>query len=557
MPAYQPLEMVKKRKSQAASRAGNRILQDPLLNKGTAFSEKERIELGLKGLLPPKILSQKVQLTKLDENYGKLQDDLEKYVYLVSLHDRNETLFYRFIMDNLVETMPIIYTPTVGLACQQYRRIFRRSRGLYISIQDKGNIAGVLQNWPHEKVSIIVVTDGERILGLGDLGADGMGIPIGKLSLYTACAGIPPDRCLPILLDVGTEDEERHKDPLYLGIPEPRIWGREYDEFVDEFMEAVTDMFPDALIQFEDFGNRNALRFLKKYQSKYLMFNDDIQGTAAVTLAGLLTVCRIQNKTLSDQKMLFFGAGTAGLGIGNLIVKQLVIDGLNEDDAKKKCWFFDSKGLVVSGREELNDEKSIFAHEQSHVDTFLKAVQTLKPTAIVGVAGQPDVFDKAVLEAMADINDQPIVFALSNPTSQSECTAEEAFSYTKGRVLFASGSPFPDVSWEGKAHKISQGNNAYIFPGMGLGISVSGASEVTDGMFLKAAETLSKKVRDEDISEGRLFPPLRSLRDVSVSIAAAISECAESQSLSRKKLPKNREAFIRDNLYAPNYKSLV
>ena len=377
MPAYQHVEMVKKRKSQPTSHGGNRILQDPLLNKGTAFSEEERIEFGLKGLLPPKILSQEVQLTKLDENFGKLQDDLDKYVYLVSLHDRNETLFYRFIMDNLVETMPIIYTPTVGRACQQYRRIFRRSRGLYISIQDKGNISGVMQNWPREKVSVIVVTDGERILGLGDLGADGMGIPIGKLSLYTACAGIPPDECLPIMLDVGTEDEIRRNDPVYLGISEPRTIGQEYDDFVDEFMEAVSETFPEALIQFEDFGNGNASRFLTKYQNSYRMFNDDIQGTAAVTLAGLLTASRIQKNTLSDQKILFFGAGTAGLGIGNLMVKQLVNDGLNEDEAKKLCWFFDSRGLIVSGREGLNAEKSVYAHQQSHIDTFLEAVNVL------------------------------------------------------------------------------------------------------------------------------------------------------------------------------------
>ena len=550
--------MPKKKPSQYTPPArGIRLLQDPLLNKGTAFSEEERIEFGLKGLLPPKILSQEVQLTKLDENFGKLQDDLDKYVYLVSLHDRNETLFYRFIMDNLVETMPIIYTPTVGRACQQYRRIFRRSRGLYISIQDKGNISGVMQNWPREKVSVIVVTDGERILGLGDLGADGMGIPIGKLSLYTACAGIPPDECLPIMLDVGTEDEIRRNDPVYLGISEPRTIGQEYDDFVDEFMEAVSETFPEALIQFEDFGNGNASRFLTKYQNSYRMFNDDIQGTAAVTLAGLLTASRIQKNTLSDQKILFFGAGTAGLGIGNLMVKQLVNDGLNEDEAKKLCWFFDSRGLIVSGREGLNAEKSVYAHQQSHIDTFLEAVNVLKPTAIVGVAGQPGVFDKAILNAMAAINEQPIVFALSNPTSQSECTAEEAFSCTQGRVLFASGSPFPDVIWNGKTHKISQGNNAYIFPGIGLGISVCGASKVTDEMFIKAAEILSQEVTDQNIEEGRLYPPLRSIGDVSVNIAAAVTECAETQFLARENLPENRQAFIRGNLYDPHYESLV
>lgn len=536
---------------------GIRLLQDPLLSKGTSYSDEERDALGLRGLLPPKILSQEIQLTKLDENYGKLEDDLDKYVYLSSLQDRNETLFYRFIMENLVETMPIIYTPTVGRACQSYRRIFRRSRGLYISIKDKGKIAEVLQNWPRENVSVIVVTDGERILGLGDLGSDGMGIPIGKLALYTACAGIPPDDCLPIMLDVGTEDKVRRNDPLYLGTPEPRTRGKEYDEFVDEFMEAVSKTFPDALIQFEDFGNRNASRFLQKYQNDYRMFNDDIQGTAAVTLAGLLTACSIQNKKLSEQKILFFGAGTAGLGIGNLIVKHLVNDGLDENDAKKHCWFFDSKGLIVSGREGLNAEKSIYAHQQSHIDTFMEAINVLKPTAIVGVAGQPDVFDTPVLNAMADINDQPIVFALSNPTSQSECTAEEAFLHTNGSVLFASGSPFPDVEWNGKTHKISQGNNAYIFPGIGLGICVSGASKVTDDMFLKAAESLSDAVTEKDISQGRLYPPLKKIRNVSVAIASAVGKCALEQRLSSNDIENFSKEKISSILYKPIYKSIL
>ncbi|MDP6789775.1 MAG: NAD-dependent malic enzyme [Candidatus Marinimicrobia bacterium] len=536
---------------------GIRLLQDPLLSKGTSYSDEERDALGLRGLLPPKILSQEIQLTKLDENYGKLEDDLDKYVYLSSLQDRNETLFYRFIMENLVETMPIIYTPTVGRACQSYRRIFRRSRGLYISIKDKGKIAEVLQNWPRENVSVIVVTDGERILGLGDLGSDGMGIPIGKLALYTACAGIPPGECLPIMLDVGTEDKVRRNDPLYLGTPEPRTRGKEYDEFVDEFMEAVSKTFPDALIQFEDFGNRNASRFLQKYQNDYRMFNDDIQGTAAVTLAGLLTACSIQDKKLSEQKILFFGAGTAGLGIGNLIVKHLVNDGLDENDAKKHCWFFDSKGLIVSGREGLNAEKSIYAHQQSHIDTFMEAINVLKPTAIVGVAGQPDVFDKPVLNAMADINDQPIVFALSNPTSQSECTAEEAFLHTNGSVLFASGSPFPDVEWNGKTHKISQGNNAYIFPGIGLGICVSGASKVTDDMFLKAAESLSDAVTEKDISQGRLYPPLKNIRNVSVAIASAVGKCALEQRLSSNGIENFSKEKISSILYKPIYKSML
>jgi malate dehydrogenase (oxaloacetate-decarboxylating)(NADP+) len=453
--------------------------------------------------------------------------------------------------------MPIIYTPTVGRACQQYRRIFRRSRGLYISIKDKGNIAGVLQNWPHEKVSIIVVTDGERILGLGDLGADGMGIPIGKLSLYTACAGIPPGECLPIMLDVGTEDEVRRNDPLYLGISESRRRGKEYDEFVDEFMEVVTEIFPDALIQFEDFGNSNASRLLQKYQDKYRMFNDDIQGTASVTLAGLLTASRIQNKRLSDQKILFFGAGTAGLGIGNLIVKQLMNDSMDETQAKMRCWYFDSKGLVVSGRDGLNNDKAVFAHEHDPETSFVNVIKSIRPTAIIGVAGQTGVFDSSVLKSMAEINDQPIIFALSNPTSQSECTAKEAYTNTDGSVLFASGSPFPDVDWDGSLYKISQGNNAYIFPGIGLGISVSGASKVTDEMFLKAAETLSDAVTEKHISEGRLYPPLSSIREVSVGIASVVIRKAVEEGITDIELTHDLQSFISDTMYEPVYNSLV
>ena len=536
---------------------GSQILHEPLLNKGTAFTARERVELDLVGLLPPTTLTIEEQKTKIMENFHAKQDELEKYIFMIALQDRNETLFYRTVIDEIETMMPIIYTPIVGKACQQYGHIFRRPRGLFISVNDRGNINRLLRNWPNPHVDVIVVTDGERILGLGDLGAQGMGIPVGKLSLYTACAGIDPARCLPIMLDVGTDNEELRKDPLYIGITQKRLRGSEYDGFVDEFMNEVQSVFPDALIQFEDFANINAERLLNKYCNAFRVFNDDIQGTAAVTLAGLMASQRITHRRLQDEKLMFYGAGTAGIGIAELFVAALQKDGLSEDEARSKCWFIDSQGLVVKGREKLTRSKLPFAHHHVPIKNILEIINTIKPTALIGVSGQPQSFTKPVLQAMARINERPIIFALSNPTSMSECTADQAYGWTNGRCVFASGSPFQPVTINGESFIPGQGNNAYIFPGVGLGVVISRSHTVPDTLFLVAAEILSTMVTDENISSGQIYPPLSSIQDVSKNIAVAVAQQAERDGLMSSVLPDDLDQQIDKYIYRAVYTEYI
>jgi malate dehydrogenase (oxaloacetate-decarboxylating)(NADP+) len=534
---------------------GVELLHAPLLNKGTAFSEAERDALGLRGLLPPRIFTQEEQLVRVLENIRKKNSPLEKYIYLVGLQDRNTTLFYRTVIENLEEMMPLIYTPTVGQACQEYGHILRRPRGLYLSIKDKGHVAEILRNWPHEQVSVIVVTDGERILGLGDLGAYGMGIPVGKLSLYTACAGIDPAACLPITIDVGTDNQKLLDDPLYIGLLQKRVRGAEYGAFIEEFVQAVQTVFPRALIQFEDFGNANAFRLLHHYKDRICTFDDDIQGTASVTLAGLMSALRITGGTLTDQRFLFLGAGEAGIGIGDLIVSALVDAGLSEAEARTHCWFVDSKGLVVRSRTDLVDHKLPYAHDHAPISDLLTAVKTLRPNAIIGVSGQPRTFTQAVVEAMAEINERPIIFALSNPTSKSECTAEEAYTWSRGRAIFASGSPFDPVTYDGQTYVPGQANNSYIFPGVGLGVIACGAERVTDEMFSAAAKALAAECHESDLAQGRIFPPLSTIRAVSAKIAVAVAEVAYARGLARYPRPVDLLEYIKSQMYEPSYET--
>ena len=536
---------------------GSQILHEPLLNKGSAFSLKEREALHLNGLLPPRVLTIEQQKNRILENFNNKHNDLEKYIFLIALQDRNETLFYRTITDEIEEMMPIIYTPIVGEACQKYGHIFRRPRGLYISKNDKGNIRNILKNWSNDNVDVIVVTDGERILGLGDLGANGMGIPVGKLSLYTACAGVDPARCLPIMLDVGTNNENLKNDPLYIGLTEDRIRSEEYDSFIDEFMKETNEKFPDAIIQFEDFGNHNAARLLDKYRNRYRMFNDDIQGTAAVTLAGLLSSQRITKRDLEDEKILFYGAGTAGIGIANLYVTALTKKGYSKEEARSRCWFVDSKGLVVSSRKNLSRDKLPFAHEYYEKKDLSDIIQAIRPTALIGISGQANAFSKNVLELMKDINDYPLVFALSNPTSSSECTAENAYKWTRGKCLFASGSPFDSVEIEGKTFIPGQGNNAYIFPGVGLGIILSQAEVISDDLFLAAAETLSILVSDEELSSGQLYPSIKDIKKVSKEIAITVAKKAFSEGLTNMAIPQNIESSLDRIIYNPVYPDYI
>lgn len=536
---------------------GVELLHDPLLNKGTAFPAAERDLLGLRGLLPPRIATQEQQLERVLENYRRKETDLEKYIYLISLQERNEALFYRLVMAHLPEMMPIIYTPTVGLACQRYGHIFRRPRGLYVTKNDRGRVKGLLQNWPHADVRIIVVTDGERILGLGDLGANGMGIPVGKLSLYTACAGIPPAQCLPIMLDVGTNNPALLADPLYLGLAEPRLRGPAYDEFVEEFVAAVQQVFPRACLQFEDFGNANAFRFLHAYRDRACSFNDDIQGTASVTLAGLLTSERLTDLPLARQKFLFLGAGEAGIGIGDLIVEALKLQGIAESAARAQCWFVDSKGLVVRSRTDLVEHKLRFAHEHRPMATLLEAVEALRPTALIGVSGMPQTFTEPVVRAMTRLNPRPVIFALSNPTSKAECTAEQAYTWSGGRAIFASGSPFAPVTLDGITHIPGQGNNSYIFPGVGLGVIASGSRRVPDEMFYVAARELADQVTGDDLRFGRIYPDLVRIRAVSARIATAVAEVAFRRGLTDMPRPGDLPAHVRSAMFDPHYPAYV
>ncbi|MGP8153469.1 MAG: NAD-dependent malic enzyme [Smithella sp.] len=536
---------------------GRTLLQDPVLNKGMVFNEAEREALGLHGLLPPRVFSAAQRALHIINNVRRKPNDLEKYIYITGLQNRNESLFYRVLIDNMEELTPIIYTPTVGQACQEFSRIFSEIRGIFITKNDRGNIKKILKNWPHKNVRVIVVTDGERILGLGDLGANGMGIPIGKLSLYTACAGIDPKLCLPVTIDAGTNNQELLNAPDYIGLPEVRLRGKEYDSLIKEFMAEAVKLFPGVMIQMEDFGNVNAFRLLEAYSDKYCMFNDDIQGTASVTLAGLYSALRITGGRISEQRLMFLGAGEAAIGIGNLVSSAMIEEGLSSAAARSNCWFIDSKGLVVGSRTDLPEHKRPYAHDYPFHKDLLSAVETVKPTAIIGVSGQPNTFTPEILKTMSRINNRPIVFALSNPTSKAECTAEEAYRYTDKRAIFASGSPFPDVNIDGLTFVPGQSNNAYIFPGVGLGVLASEASRVTDEMFTAAAKSLVQQVTADDLKIGRIYPSLARIREVSANIALAVAKVVFARGLTQMPKPADLPGHINSTMYEPAFHQYV
>jgi len=533
---------------------GKALLNNTLLNKGTAFPEDERDALGVRGLLPPKVFTLEEQCARVLRNFRRFKEPLEKYIYLSNLQNRNETLFYRIIQDNAEEMIPIIYTPTVGQACLEYGAIYSNPRGVFLSIKDKGRIAEILHHWPVLDVRMIVVTDGERILGLGDLGALGMGIPVGKLALYTACAGLHPYYTLPITIDVGTDNESLHADPFYIGLKQKRVRGREYDEFLEEFVQAVQKVYPKAMLQWEDFGNANAFHLLQRYRKRICSFNDDIQGTAAVALAGVIAGLRLTGGLLKEQKLLFLGAGEAGTGIADLFVAAVMQEGLSEKEARERCWFVDSQGLVVSNRGgKMAEHKLPYAHDFKPLPNLAQAIDELRPTALIGVAGAGRAFTQDIITKMGTINDRPIIFALSNPTSKAECTAEEAYTWTEGRAVFASGSPFGPVTCNGKIYQPGQGNNVYIFPGVGLGALVSESSEVTEGMFLTAARTLASLVGQEDLAVGRIYPALTKIREVSIRIAVAVAEESYRDRLARRAAPSDIEKDIRSRVFEPVY----
>jgi malate dehydrogenase (oxaloacetate-decarboxylating)(NADP+) len=532
---------------------GYNLLHNPRLNKGTAFTDAERRAWGLEGLLPPAVTTIELQVARRHAEMAALGDDLQKYLVLSDLQARNEALFYAVLMSDPATYMPLVYTPTVGEACQKFGHIFRQPRGMYLPISARGRLKELLFNWSEKDVRFIVVTDGERILGLGDLGAGGMGIPIGKLALYTACAGVPPQCCLPVVLDVGTNNQALLDDPLYLGLQQHRVRGEDYLAFVDEFVTAVQQLYPKCCIQWEDFANFNAIPILARYRDKICTFNDDIQGTAGVALAGIFAALRLTGQELAEQRFLFLGAGSAATGIAELISLAMVREGMDLAAARRRNALFDINGLLMTSRTDLAEFQKPFAQDRAPVSTFVEAVEAVRPTGIIGVSAVPKLFNRKVIEAMARINQRPIIFPYSNPTSRSECTAEEAYRWSDGRAVFASGSPFPPVEIAGRGFVPGQGNNVYIFPAMGMAVFATEATRVTEEMFLVAAQAVAEQVTEENLSIGLIYPPQSRILDASLHVAERIAACIFDQGLAGVPRPDDIGALIRTRVYRPVY----
>ncbi len=526
------------------------VLRDKALNRSISFGRPDRDRLGLTGLLPHLVATDREMVNRLMVNLDRLPRDIDRYMLLSSIQERNERLFYRAVAEHIDRIMPIIYTPTVGEACKAFSHIARDPKGFFITPADRGNIRRILGNWPRKDVRVIVVTDGQRILGLGDLGANGMGIPIGKLALYTACAGIPPEACLPVMLDVGTNNEELRTDELYIGYPRKRLTGKAYFDLVEEFVTAVQARYPEALIQFEDFLTPNAYALLQKYRNRVLCFNDDIQGTAAVALAGVYSSTRITNLKFRDLRIMFLGAGSASTGIADLMTTAFVDEGLSLEEARRHLWFVDVNGLVVKSRTDLLPHNLSYAHDHKPLG-FLEAIDAIRPQVLIGATGAPGTFTRDVIERMARINPRPTIFALSNPTSKAECTAEQAYSWSEGKAIFASGSPFAPLTYEGKTFRPGQGNNAYVFPGIGLGAIACRARTLPDDLFLAAARTLARTVRSTDLAAGALYPPLREIRRISLAIAVTVATKAYDMRIARARRPRHVRQAIAAMMYRP------
>lgn len=536
---------------------GAALLRDPRYNKCTCFTEAERQALGLVGLLPEAVDDEKVQLQRALTQLAQKPSNLEKYLYLSALQDSNETLFYRVLMSDPATFLPLVYTPTVGEACLHFSHLLQRPKGLYVSLNRKGHVREILRNWPERDVRFVVVTSGERILGLGDLGANGMGIPIGKLALYTACAGVPPQFTMPVTIDCGTNNEAFLQDPMYIGLRQSRASEAEVDQLVDEFVAAVLEEFPYCCIQFEDWGRFDAFRLLDRYRERLCCFNDDIQGTAAVVLAGIFGALRITGGKLSEQKFLFLGASQAGVGIAELLAQAMVAEGLTPEQARARNWLFSSKGLVESTRADLSDFQKPYAHAHAPTKTFAAAIESLKPTAIIGVSTVAKTFDRQVIEAMARVNERPIIFALSNPTANSECTAEEAYEWSDGRAVFASGSPFMPVRYGDQTFVPGQCNNMYIFPAIGLAVYATRAKLVTDEMFIAAAHAVAEQVKATDLDVGLIYPPQSSILATEIRVARHVAEVIFARGLARVGEPKDIGAFIESHVYKPEYPAVT
>ena len=537
--------------------SGISVLENPTLNKSTAFSEKEKEQLGLTGLLPDTTESLELQLKRVLKQLGFKSTDYERYIYLMNLLDHNETLFYKTIMSDPAYFLPIVYDPTIGEACLKFDVGFRQPRGMYISIKQRGHIKDILKNWPEKDVRFICVTDGGRILGLGDLGANGMGIPIGKLQLYTAAAGVPPKYLLPLYLDVGTNNESLLHDPLYLGLRETRPSQKDLHAFVDEFVEAVQEVFPLCCIHFEDWTGSDAIDLLKRYREKVCCFNDDIQGTSAITLSGLINAMKIKKQNLSQQKILFLGAGSAGIGIADLIVSVMVQEGLSLKEAQSRISLFDINGLIESKRADLMGYQKPYAHPNKPTKDFVEAIQSIKPTVIIGVSTVGGAFTKEVIETMAKINDRPIIFALSNPTEHAECTPQQAYQWSNGKAIYAAGVQFHPVEYNGKTYYPGQANNFYIFPAIGMAVLITQAKKVNDAMFIEAARAIADEVSADQLSRGSLYPLQANILAAELRAAERIAENIFNQDLARISRPADIQKLVMNNVYEPEYKNVV
>jgi malate dehydrogenase (oxaloacetate-decarboxylating)(NADP+) len=540
----------------SVAKRGIDLLRDPQLNKSTAFTEAEREALGLTGLLPAAVDREETQVQRALQQLGQKPTDLERYIYLIQLLDTDETLFYKVVMSDPARFLPILYDPTVGEACLKFGHIFRRPRGLYVSLKHKGRVKDVLRNWPVKDVRVICATSGERILGLGDLGANGMGIPIGKLQLYTACAAVPPGYLLPVHIDFGTNNHELLGDPLYLGLRQPRVPTAERDEFVEEFVQAIQEVFPGCCLHFEDWAGVDAIRLLARYRDRVCCYNDDIQGTAGVALAGILSALRVTGGKLRDQRILFLGAGSAGIGIADLIASAMTLEGLTEDQARGRISLFDINGLLEPSRTDLIAFQKPYAHPHKPSRDFVSVIESLQPTALIGVSTKGKAFTSQAVEAMAHINRQPIIFALSNPTDHAECTAEEAYRWSDGRALYAAGVSFPPVRYGGNTLVPGQGNNLYVFPAVGLAIVATKARRVTDELFVVAARAVADQVTQPELDSGSLYPPQSNILQTEIAVAVKVAETIFAQGLAGVEKPADVRKFVEAQLYTPEYVSL-
>jgi malate dehydrogenase (oxaloacetate-decarboxylating)(NADP+) len=535
------------------SKRGIDLIQDPSLNKSTAFTEAEQQALGIVGLVPDVTETLDVQLSRVMMQLGHKSTDLERYIYLVNLLDHNETLFYRTVMSDPAHFLPIVYDPTIGEACLKFGHIYRQTRGMYLSITRRGKVKEVLRNWPQKDVRFICVTDGGRILGLGDLGANGAGIPIGKLQLYTACAGVPPQYLLPMYLDAGTNNEQYLHDPLYLGMRKTRPPTAELFSFVDEFVEAVQEVFPKCCIHFEDWTGVDAVHLLKRYRDKYCVYNDDVQGTAGITLAGMINAVKLKGTKLKDEKYLFLGAGSAGIGLADLLCSALVAQGLSLKDAQSRVYMFDVNGLLESSRTDLVDFQKPYAHRHAPTKDFVAAIESIKPTTIIGVSTIGGAFTQKVVESMSRINDRPVILALSNPTEHAECTAEQAYSWSKGKAIYSAGVQFAPVHYKGQTFLPGQANNFYIFPAVGMAIFATQAERVTDEMFIEAGQAVADQVAPELLKQGLLYPLQSNILETEIQTAARLAKLVFDSGLARVERPADMVSFIRRHVYKPEY----